>query len=176
MTKVPVLLITGSVGVGKTSVALEVSEQLEARGIPHAFVDADVVYVYPAPSREGAGPDLGERLLRGIWQELRRAGAERLVLTRVIDSAEKLDLVRHAVVGADVALVRLTAPLSVIHERIRARERGSGLQWHLEHAAGTEARWDHVPVEYLTVATEQRTVGEVAGEVLVQAGWLTAAG
>jgi nucleoside-triphosphatase THEP1 len=35
---VPVLLITGSVGVGKTTAAFEVSEQLEALEIAHACI------------------------------------------------------------------------------------------------------------------------------------------
>jgi adenylylsulfate kinase-like enzyme len=49
---VPTLLITGPGGVGKTTVAHEISRQLEARGVPHAMVDADELdRIYPAPTR-----------------------------------------------------------------------------------------------------------------------------
>lgn len=34
----PVILVTGPVGIGKTTVAGEMSELLEQAGVPHAFV------------------------------------------------------------------------------------------------------------------------------------------
>jgi len=49
--RVPVAVITGTVGVGKTSVALEMSEILAARAVPHALVDLDALsYVFPRPA------------------------------------------------------------------------------------------------------------------------------
>lgn len=42
-TKVPILLITGPPGVGKTAVASEVSELLEQAQISHAQVDIDAL-------------------------------------------------------------------------------------------------------------------------------------
>jgi len=46
---IPDLVITGAVGVGKTRVAFEISELLESRGMAHAFIDADLIYVFPDP-------------------------------------------------------------------------------------------------------------------------------
>jgi Ni2+-binding GTPase involved in maturation of urease and hydrogenase len=40
---VPVLVVTGPVGVGKTSVAEEIFDQLAARDVPHAVVDLDAL-------------------------------------------------------------------------------------------------------------------------------------
>jgi adenylylsulfate kinase-like enzyme len=39
--KVPPLLITGTLGAGKTTVAAEISELLDQAQIPHAHVDVD---------------------------------------------------------------------------------------------------------------------------------------
>ncbi len=38
---VPTLIITGPIGVGKTSVAGEVSEQLDKANVAHALIDID---------------------------------------------------------------------------------------------------------------------------------------
>ncbi len=47
---VRVLLVTGPVGVGKTTVALEASDLLEAAGVPHAVIDVDALsWCYPTP-------------------------------------------------------------------------------------------------------------------------------
>jgi molybdopterin-guanine dinucleotide biosynthesis protein len=50
---VPVLLITGPVGAGKTSVLAEVTELLEAAAVPFAVVDLDSLpCCYPAPPED----------------------------------------------------------------------------------------------------------------------------
>jgi adenylylsulfate kinase-like enzyme len=47
---VPVLLVTTPVGVGKTTVALEASDVLEATGVAHAVIDVDALsWCYPTP-------------------------------------------------------------------------------------------------------------------------------
>lgn len=40
---VPLLLLSGTVGVGKTSVVAEICEILSAREVPHTFVDLDAL-------------------------------------------------------------------------------------------------------------------------------------
>ncbi|MBE9028535.1 ATP-binding protein [filamentous cyanobacterium LEGE 11480] len=57
---VPVLIISGPVGVGKTSVANAVSEELIHHAIPHTFVDLDQLrYTYPRPIGDRFGSQLG---------------------------------------------------------------------------------------------------------------------
>jgi hypothetical protein len=51
-----VLLITGPVGVGKTSVAFETTQVLEERGLAHAFFDLDgLTYFHPKPADDSFG-------------------------------------------------------------------------------------------------------------------------
>jgi hypothetical protein len=90
----------------------------------------------------------------------------------VLENRHQLDGYREAVAGAEITVVRLTAPLGVIHARLCGRERGAGLDWHLERAAELDAQWRSAPVEDLLVQTEGRTVRELANEILADAGWL----
>ncbi|MGI9093766.1 MAG: hypothetical protein ACR2FF_10120 [Mycobacteriales bacterium] len=49
------LLVTGVVGVGKTSVGAAIADRLDDAGIPGAFVDLDAIRrCWPAPRRTGS--------------------------------------------------------------------------------------------------------------------------
>ena len=53
LRRVLVLLVTGPVGVGKSSVASEVSELLDQAGVAHALVDVDSLrWCYPRRSSD----------------------------------------------------------------------------------------------------------------------------
>jgi len=54
---VPTLLITGTVGVGKSTVAAEINDQLAVRGIPNAAIDLDAL-VWQWPSTSAWNSDL----------------------------------------------------------------------------------------------------------------------
>lgn len=46
----PVLVVTGTIGVGKTAIAMTMSEILHDRGIRHGLLEVDWLgEVYPAP-------------------------------------------------------------------------------------------------------------------------------
>ena len=54
---VPTLLLTGPVGVGKTTVGLEAGDVLVERGVAHAFADMDAfsqVHLRPPDDRFGS--------------------------------------------------------------------------------------------------------------------------
>jgi broad-specificity NMP kinase len=168
---VPALLITGPVGVGKTAASFEVSERLEQLGISHASIDADLTYLYPEPSGDEASV-LDHNILQAVWTQLCRVGAERLILTRVVRSRHHLDAIRNALPHVDIRVVRLTAPYTVVEERLRRRELGSGLEWHLKVAEELMRAWEREPVEDWLIDTANRSVREVAEEILKWSQWL----
>jgi hypothetical protein len=88
----PVLLITGPVGVGKTAVAFETMELLEERDVPHAFFDVDgLTYFHPKPS-DRYGERFAIDALGMLVPRLREeAGIERLILARVLWERASLD-------------------------------------------------------------------------------------
>jgi hypothetical protein len=170
---VPILLVTGPVGVGKTSVAFEMGELLAAADVAYAFFDVDgLTYFHPRPPDDRFGEHFAVAALGSLFPKLQAQGVDRLILARVLERREALARYESAIPGATITVVRLTAPLAVIEERIRSREIGAALDWHLARAAELEAHWAANPVEDHLVDTNARSVRSIAQEVLSQADWI----
>lgn len=173
---VPTILITGPVGSGKTTVAIEASAQLEAAGIAHALVDTDELgRIFPAPPGDPHKTALTQRNLAAVWENLRAAGAPRLILTLVAASLKReLLWVRAAVPGAQITVVRLRTSESTLLERARRREVGSGEVYHarrsVEQARAMASEADGEGT--IVVETTGRQVVDIAGEVLAMGGWI----
>ena len=164
------LVLTGPVGVGKTSVGAAVGARLAAADTPYAFVDADALRRYgPTPPDDPFGERVGLRNLAAVWATFGEAGTERLVLADVVESGEKVDGYREAVPGAEIVVVRLRANTATLERRLRGRESRDDLAWHLRRApeldrimdrAGvgiwrctpTGARWTRSPPRYCAAA------------------------
>ncbi|HZO35031.1 MAG TPA: hypothetical protein VFB17_08140 [Gaiellaceae bacterium] len=173
MTRVPTLLFTGPVGVGKTTVAAEASRLLSERGILHALVDlAHIGLFFPPPTDDPWNERLVHTNLACMWASFARAGAERLVLSRVLEARSLLARIEAAVPGADVTVVRLRAPVEELHTRIRARESGRDPRWYLDAAAALADSLERNRVEDHLLENAGRPAAETAGEALRRAGWL----
>ncbi|MFZ0214991.1 MAG: hypothetical protein WAM30_03520 [Candidatus Dormiibacterota bacterium] len=169
---VPLLLVTGPVGVGKTTVTDEASDLLTAAGVAHACVDIDALTrSFPRPPDDRFNARLGLRNLAGIWRNYRDAGAGRLIVAAVVEDRAGIDGYRAAVPGADVTVVRLRAPVAVLQRRLRRRMAGSGLGWHLARALELAHQMDEAALEDHLVEAGQASAIEVARRVLVAAGW-----
>ena len=169
---VPVLVVTGPVGVGKTTVAAAVSDLLDRAAVAHAMVDADHLrWCYPTPPDDPFRAALGLRNLAAVWANYRAAGAERLVLADVVESRDDLAGYRAAVPDATLLVVRLAAPLPTIERRLACRENGDGLDWHRRRAAELIGIMERNRVEDLLLETDGRSPLDVAREVLARAGW-----
>lgn len=170
---VPLLLITGPVGAGKTTVAGEVSALLEQTGVPHAFVDLDHLrWAYPRLLADRFNVALGLRNLAAVWANYRAAGATHLILADVLERREALAGYAAAVPGAAITVVRLRAAVATLHGRVRERETGAGLAWHLDRSAELAAQMERDRLEDFAVETDGRPVGAIAREVLDRSGWL----
>jgi hypothetical protein len=172
---VPVLLITGPVGAGKSTVAAEAARLLREANIPHALVDlAWIEQCWPVPADDPWNERLTHRNLACVWANFRQAGAGRLLLVRVLEDRSLLRQVAEAVPGAEITVVRLRAPLPVLHARIRSRE-ASDPNWFLGAATHTAKVLERARVEDHLVNNHNRPVAVVAEEVLRRAGWLDSA-
>src|ERR1051325_10495412 len=83
------LLLTGTVGSGKTSAAEAVGDLLIAREIPNAVIDVDWLRrCWPSPPGDCFNGAITLRNLRGVTRTFVDAGAARVVLAGVIESCE----------------------------------------------------------------------------------------
>jgi hypothetical protein len=120
---VPVLLVTGPVGVGKSAVLHEAGELLIRAEIPHATVVLEeIARCWPAGTHEPPAEPIAYRNLALLWPNFAAQGAQRLLLEQIVEHAAQLRQLRGALPTSTIQVVRLTAPLSLIEERLRARE------------------------------------------------------
>jgi dephospho-CoA kinase len=165
------LLLTGTVGSGKTAVAQEIGVVLEAAGIPVALVDLDWLGWIHLRSAEEPLDALIARNLAAIRPNLEDAGASHLVMARAVWQARGLDALRKALSGAELRVVRLTAAPEVIAERLRRRDGGQTLAEHLEEAPDMARALEAAKLEDAVVPNEGRPVRETAQEVLRVMHW-----
>src|SRR4051812_13451023 len=162
--RVPTILVTGPVGVGKTTLIEAMGRRLRDADIPHATVDFDqLTACYPRlPDDDGWGTDIGLLNLASLWRNYSARGARRLLLARVIEGRSELQGYREAVPGAEIVVIRLRASVATLQERIRRRGEGRGMEWHLNRAVELAPLMDEQRVEHLLVETEERRPEELA--------------
>jgi hypothetical protein len=169
---VPVLLITGTVGAGKSTIAYELNDALRELEIPNAMVDLDALCAHwPSSSKWNA--DLMFENLALLWPNYQAHGATHLVLAHVLEDRAELDRYRAAVPAADVTVVRLVTPAELRAQRLVGRmPPGASLDWHLFRTGELEAILDDAAVADLVVDNGERPVRDVAMEILQRAGWI----
>jgi hypothetical protein len=169
------LLIGGRSGVGKSVAGWEVSALLRAAGIQHALIEGDFMgHVHPAPEGDPHRSGIVERNLTAVWANYAALGHRRLIYTNTLSVMPEMGPVFRRAMGGDVRIVRvlLTARDETAAERLTVRERGSelpdGLRSSLHKARLLDER---APADTVRVATDGRTVGDIAREVLAASGW-----
>ena len=163
-----VVVVTGPVGVGKTAVTWEMVEVLDERGVPFMRFDADAVHYRPHEPDDRFGERVTLQVLGHAWSLVR---SPRVLLPKVVETRDWIDRYRAVIPDAAITIVRLTAPRDVVADRVREREIGAGLDWHLARAIELEEHWEANPVEDFTVENTG-PVREVALEVLDRVRWL----
>jgi hypothetical protein len=166
-----VLVLTGPVGVGKSAVLHEADRLLVDAHIQHASAELeDLARCWLPPLARGARARMAYRNLAALWANYRELGADRLILSLLLEGRSDIDPIYNAVPGAEVTIVRLAAPLPLIEKRLRRRQLFPESELHA-------ARWwfermNRVPCGDHVVDNGVRPLEEVASEVLRLVGWL----
>lgn len=164
-----VLLIGGRSGVGKSSVAAEMSAQLAGARVEHAVIEGDNLdMAYPPPWEHG----LAEKNLALIWRNYLDLGYRRLIYTNT-NSVCSVDVLVAAIGGQPrVVGVLLTASDDTIRKRLARREMGSALGDHVDRSRRAAYRLDQEAPEWVVrVDTRARTVVTIADELIRLTGW-----
>ena len=165
---VPTILITGPVGVGKTTVASDVSWIAETAQVPHGGIDVDgLTWMYPYPPSSVAYDNVG-----AVWKSYRQAGATHLILAQVIYSRADLNGFYPVIPDATITVFRLRAELPTLLARVGQREReGPGQRVHSRQAEELFRQMEQASVEDYLIETEGRSAHEVAREIFDLSGW-----
>jgi adenylylsulfate kinase len=168
---VPVLVLSGSVGSGKSTVGRCVARMLRDRDIPHALVDHEwLACSGPVAPDDHWNERVAARNLACIWSNSRSAGAERLIFCRVLEARSLLRYVTGAIPGAAATVVQLRVPLGLIRQRLYSRELEP--DWYLDAASVLTSRLDASDVADFVVDNGERAPDDVAAEILDFVGWL----
>jgi predicted kinase len=165
------LIITGSMGSGKTTVLFEASDVLTARNIPHAAIDLDAFGTAHLPAGVQDN-ELMYRNLRSVWQNYAQAGLKRLLLARAIETREELECCREAVKAENVVVCRLTATMPTMEGRVQSREKGALQNSFVARVAELHVILDCARLEDFALNNENRSVTDTALELLTRSGWL----
>ncbi len=163
------LIITGTMGAGKTSVLGEASDLLALRQIAH---DVDALGLAHLPS--GAGNDaVMYGNLRSVCQNYAAVGVQRFLLARALEERTQLELCRDIVPATNTVVCRLTASIAAMLQRVKMRETGLSQREYVARVEELNAVLDRVRLEDFTVSNENRSLTDVATEVLIKAGWIS---
>jgi adenylylsulfate kinase len=166
------LIITGSMGAGKTSVLAEASDILALRRIVHAAIDLDAMGLAHLPS--AADTDgIMYRNLGSVCRNYAALGVTRILLARAIEDRAEQELCRSVVAAANTQVCRLTASINTMQQRVRKRESGVLQRQYVDRVATLEAILDRAQLEDFAVVNENRSISQVAQEMLSKAGWIS---
>lgn len=168
-----ILLLTGTLGSGKTTVAIEVGRQLEGSRVACAVIDLDwlcwVDLGTASPLRSHDSFTL--RNLLSMWPNFRSVGVEYLVLARALLDPELLLGLTKEFSRTSVTVVRLHASPQTIEERLARRDAGENLDEHRQEVAAMTVAIEKVSLEHAIVINDGLCVADVARQVLDIVAW-----
>jgi adenylylsulfate kinase len=168
------LLITGTVGAGKTSVADALGDLLSQREVPNAVIDVDWLRrSWPCPAGDPFNGAMALRNLRAVAGNFLQAGAQRLVLAGVVESRAE----RHAyqsAVGIPLSVCRISVDLPAVRQRLRRRHRHDDpaqVRWFLDRAGELDGILRRARLDDAVVDASTASVAEAARAVTAAVGW-----
>ena len=166
-----ILLLTGSVGTGKTTVAAEIGEQLADMNLLNAVIDLDWLgWVNVREDFNGYDRLIMQNLV-STWGNYRAVGVEYLVLARGLLEHKPMDMLKDAFPTSPVIIIRLLASRETVKRRLTQRDSGKTLREHLKEMDEMNQIMDELKLEYATVETDTISVEEIAQRVITIAGW-----
>jgi len=165
------IIITGSMGAGKTAVLGEASDLLALRGIVHAAIDLDGLGLTHLPSAAPSDDAMYENL-RSVCVNYAARGARNFLVARAIENVTQLNRCREIIPAANTVVCRLVASEETMKRRVEMREAGVSKRDYVARVTKLNAILDGAQLEDFAVVNEDRPLTEVALEMLQKAGWI----
>ena len=166
-----ILLITGTVGSGKTTVAAEIGEQLAEMGLPNAVIDLDWLgWVNVGKDFNGYDQLIVQNVF-AAWPNYYSVGVQYLVLVRMLLQREPVEFLTKAFPNTPITVVRLTASKNTLEKRLTQRDNGETLREHLDEMESMNAILDELHLESATIRNEEIKVQETAKQIIEIIGW-----
>lgn len=169
---ISLLIITGGMGAGKTSVLAEASDLLALRQIPHAAIDVDALgigFLSPGATTDG----IMNSNLQSVCRNYAALGVQRFLLARALEDRDQLETCQEAVSATDTLVCRVISSIETMQQRIQARENGISHQEYVARVGKLNAILDRARLENFSVMNENRSVTDVAVEMLMKARWIS---
>jgi hypothetical protein len=166
------LIVTGTMGAGKTAVLGEASNILAKRQVVHAAIDLDALGLAHLSSGAPSDGVMYENL-RSIYGNYSAVGVQRFLLARAIEDDIQLRLCRDIIPAANTVVCRLTASIETMKRRVQMRESGISQREYVARVAKLNVILDRTGLEDFAIANEGRSLTDVALEMLVKAGWIS---
>jgi adenylylsulfate kinase-like enzyme len=170
---IKVVVVSGTLGAGKTKLASNIRDLLTQRKMRCAFVDLDALCdMDPAPVEDRYNQRLMFANLAAIWPNYEAIGVEYLVLARVVeDISDRLHYVK-SLNGADVKIVRVEASSTTRRARLTEREpEGFWREGHLRRTDDLAKTLQDLDLDDFVVQNDGRSIVDVAAEVVGFLKW-----
>jgi hypothetical protein len=158
-------------GAGKTAVLGEASDILAQRQIVHAAIDLDALGLAHLPSALRSDGVMYDNL-RSICSNYAALGVRRFLVARAIEDSAQLRLCRDIIPAVSIAVCRITASIEAMERRVETRDLGISQRKYIARVAELNVILDRARLEDFTVTNENRSLTDVALEMLVRAGWI----
>lgn len=169
---VSLVILSGAPGVGKSSLAEEMFDQLSARGVRHAVIDVDALCLsYPFREDDPYNNVTAIENVAAVWANYRKQSIDRLVLVRVVETRADVDRLVSAIPGARATVCHLAARPSTVEERVRRREVGSSTESLVARGRELAAARPDAEVVDIVLDTDGRELDGLARELLARLGW-----
>jgi hypothetical protein len=112
------------------------------------------------------------RNLQSVCKNYASLGVRRFLLARAMEDRE-LELCRGVVPATSTVVCRLIASIEAMQQRVKMRELGVSQRQYVARVAKLNVILDRARLEDFTVASESRSLTDVAHEMLVKAGWIS---
>jgi adenylylsulfate kinase len=170
MNEAGALLINGTVGAGKTSVADALGDLLAESAIRHAVLDVDWLRrSWPSPPDDPFNTGMALRNLAAVGRNYQDAGVRRLILAGVVESRAERDAYQ-AALGVDLTVCRLRVDLDTVRARL-VRRQHDGADWFFRRAGELDQLLTEAAVDDVVVEANAGSPRDIAMAVRAATGW-----